>query len=114
MTTRKEMYSEYIKNNFPEVRYNSKQFKVLMSQHACMVKDITETLQGITEQEILDNFDTFYKTTNSTKSKKLKIVDTFSKVDEIYEMMTKLQNMNQDDEDYDKLRNKLHIMSTTE
>ena len=58
---RKKMYSAFIKKEFPNVKYNSKQFKVLMSQHACMVKDVKETFKGMSEQEILDNFEKFYK-----------------------------------------------------
>ena len=112
MATRKEMYSSFIKKQYPNVKYNSQKFKNLMSQHACIVKDIKETYSHYTDQEILDDFyniiHNLYKRTTivATKKKttKLKIVDTFSK----------LQKMNPDDENYEKLRNDIHIMAEKE
>ena len=121
MATRKEMYSSFIKKQYPNVKYNSQKFKHLMSQHARIVKDIKETYSHYTEQEILDDFyniiENLYKRTTivatkkkttivATKKKtnKLKIVDTFSK----------LQKMNPDDENYEQLRNDIHIMAEKE
>ena len=37
MATRKEMYSSFIKKEYPNVKYNSQKFKHLMSQHARIV-----------------------------------------------------------------------------
>ena len=65
---RKKMYSAFIKKEYPNVKYNSKQFKVLMSQHACMVKDVKETFKGMSEQEILDNFEKFYEPTKPSST----------------------------------------------
>jgi hypothetical protein len=63
--TRKEMYSSFIKKHYPNVKYNSRKFKHLISEHACIVKEIIEVFSHYTEQEILDDFDNitypFYK-----------------------------------------------------